>query len=231
MIHYVGLNLNVSFQLISTNVYILDFKKGIQSHWVSHVCAAFGHDPWTLRFYMTVSPQHPGVTGCAWSHKIIRPTHEVAVSSGLKVKIQVEIKDIIGYKQLPKKKVKSMSWFQILTWYFWLDSNLCSKTNVSTGLWHFKFWWHLPTEGLELSEVSWQCKQMVKTSNGRISQRNRTHLRNLKRLCMIWIWFNIGLFGLVCANNWITNVCVSWCLWDYQPPRFISSQNLSKSTL
>ena len=62
---------------------------------------------------MTVSPQHPGVTGCAWSHKIIRPTHEVAVSSGLKVKIQVEIKDIIGYKQFPPaKKVESMSCFQ-----------------------------------------------------------------------------------------------------------------------
>ena len=215
-----------SFQLI-------DLRRELSLTEFPHVCAAFGHDPWTLRFYMTVSPQHPGVTGCAWSHKIIRPTHEVAVSSGLKVKIQVEIKDIIGYINNfpPKKRVKSMSCFQILTWYFWLDWNLCSKTNVSRGIWHFKFWWHLPTEGLELSEVSWQCKQMVKTSNGRISQRNRTHLRNLKRLCKIWIWFNIGLFGLVCANNWITDVCVSWCLWDYQPPRFISSQNLSKSTL
>lgn len=112
-----------SFQLI-------DLRRELSLTEFPHVCAAFGHDPWTLRFYMTVSPQHPGVTGCAWSHKIIRPTHEVAVSSGLKVKIQVEIKDIIGYKYKqfpPKKKVKSMSCFQILTWYCWLDSNLCSK--------------------------------------------------------------------------------------------------------
>ena len=83
MIQHMGLHL--SFQLISINVFGL--------HWVSDVCAAFGHDPCTLRFYMTVSPQHPGVTGCAWSHQIIRPTLEVAVSIGLKVKIQVEIKE------------------------------------------------------------------------------------------------------------------------------------------
>lgn len=136
MIHYVGLNLNVSFQLISTNVYILDFKKGIQSHWVSHVCAAFGHDPWTLRFYMTVSPQHPGVTGCAWSHKIIRPTHEVAVSSGLKVKIQVEINDIIGYKQLPKKKSQKHVMFSnshliLLTWLESVQQNQRFKRTLA----------------------------------------------------------------------------------------------------
>ena len=118
-----------SFQLI-------DLRRELSLTEFPHVCAAFGHDPWTLRFYMTVSPQHPGVTGCAWSHKIIRPTHEVAVSSGLKVKIQVEIKDIIGYKQFPpQKKSKACHVFNshliLLTWLESVQQNQRFKRTLA----------------------------------------------------------------------------------------------------